>query len=90
MNSVTLTGSIAGPITSREFGSGEGAKTKARFLLSHDTEPSGDGTLVRETWDVSQEKGPVKYLLRIGRSREHTRGAMEKTLANIALLTEGN
>ena len=34
MNSVTLTGSIAGPITTREFGSGEAAKTKARFLLA--------------------------------------------------------
>lgn len=34
MNSVTLTGSIAGPITSREFGSGEAAKVKARFLLA--------------------------------------------------------
>lgn len=59
-------------------------------IWRYELEPSGDGTLVRETWDVSQEKGPVKYLLRTGRSREHTRGAMEKTLANIAGLTEGN
>jgi uncharacterized protein YndB with AHSA1/START domain len=47
-------------------------------------------TLVRETWDVSQEKGPVKHLLRTGRSRDHTRRAMEKTLENIARLTEAN
>jgi uncharacterized protein YndB with AHSA1/START domain len=59
-------------------------------IWRYELAPSGDGTLVRETWDISQEKGPVKYLLRTGRSREHTRDAMEKTLVNIAGLTEGN
>jgi uncharacterized protein YndB with AHSA1/START domain len=57
-------------------------------IWRYELESTGEGTLVRETWDVSQEKGPVKYLLRTGRSREHTRQAMEKTLANIARLTE--
>jgi hypothetical protein len=59
-------------------------------IWRYELEPADGGTLVRETWDVSQEKGPVKYLLRTGRSREHTRGAMEKTLANIARLTEAD
>jgi hypothetical protein len=59
-------------------------------IWRYELEPAGDGTLVRETWDVSQEKGPVKHLLRTGRSRDHTRQAMEKTLENIARLTEGH
>ena len=57
-------------------------------IWRYDLEPADGGTLVRETWDVSQEKGPIKHLLRVGRSREHTRGAMEKTLENIARITE--
>jgi uncharacterized protein YndB with AHSA1/START domain len=57
-------------------------------IWRYELEPAGDGTLVRETWDVSEEKGPVKHLLRTGRSRDHTRAAMEKTLENIARLTE--
>jgi uncharacterized protein YndB with AHSA1/START domain len=59
-------------------------------IWRYELEPAGDGTLVRETWDVSQEKGPVKHLLRMDRSRDHTRQAMEKTLQNIARLTEGH
>ena len=57
-------------------------------IWRYELEPGDNGTLVRETWDISQEKGPVKHLLRTGRSREHTRGAMEKTLENIAGITE--
>jgi len=56
-------------------------------IWRYELEPSAAGTLVRETWDISQEKGPVKRLLRVGRSREHTRHAMEKTLENIERLT---
>jgi uncharacterized protein YndB with AHSA1/START domain len=55
-----------------------------RYELS----PAAAGTLVRETWDISQEKGPVKHLLRTGRSKDHTRKSMEQTLVNIAKLTE--
>jgi uncharacterized protein YndB with AHSA1/START domain len=55
-----------------------------RYELEH----SDEGTVVRETWDISQEKGPLKHLLRVGRSRDHTRDAMERTLENIAGLTE--
>jgi hypothetical protein len=57
-------------------------------IWRYELEPSGDGTLVRESWDISQEKGPIKGLLRTGRSKEHTRASMEKTLVNIAKLTE--
>jgi uncharacterized protein YndB with AHSA1/START domain len=57
-------------------------------IWRYELEPAAGGTLVRESWDISQEKGPIKALLRVGRSKEHTRQAMEKTLVNIARLTE--
>ena len=57
-------------------------------IWRYELEPASGGTLVRESWDISQEKGPIKGVLRTGRSKEHTRGAMEKTLANIARITE--
>jgi uncharacterized protein YndB with AHSA1/START domain len=57
-------------------------------IWRYELEPADGGTRVCETWDISQEKGPLKHLLRIGRSREHTRDAMEKTLEKIAGLTE--
>ena len=57
-------------------------------IWRYELEPAAGGTLVREIWDISQEKGPIKGVLRTGRSKEHTRGAMEKTLANIARITE--
>jgi uncharacterized protein YndB with AHSA1/START domain len=58
-------------------------------IWRYELEPAdGGGTRVRETWDVAQEKGPVKYLLRTGKSKDHTRQSMEKTLAKIAELTE--
>jgi uncharacterized protein YndB with AHSA1/START domain len=57
-------------------------------IWRYELEPADGGTLVRESWDISQEKGPIKGLLGIGRSKDHTRTAMEKTLVNIARLTE--
>jgi hypothetical protein len=57
-------------------------------IWRYELEPADGGTLVRESWDISQEKGPIKSLLGIGPSKDHTRAAMEKTLANIAQLTE--
>ena len=57
-------------------------------IWRYELEPADGGTLVRETWDISQEKGPVKNLLRMGRSKDHTRESMEKTLAKIAELVE--
>jgi uncharacterized protein YndB with AHSA1/START domain len=57
-------------------------------IWRYELEPAEGGTLVRESWDISQEKDPLKSLLGIGKSKDHTREAMEKTLANIARLTE--
>jgi uncharacterized protein YndB with AHSA1/START domain len=57
-------------------------------IWRYELEPADGGTLVRESWDISQEKGPIKSLLGIGKSKDHTRAAMEQTLANIAQLTE--
>ena len=57
-------------------------------IWRYELEPAEGGTLVRESWDVSQEKGPIKGLLRTGRSKDHTRKSMEQTLVNIARLTE--
>ena len=69
-----------------------GGKFGGRFfggrIWRYELAPADGGTLVRESWDISQEKGPVKGILRTAKSKEHTRGAMEKTLANIALLVE--
>jgi hypothetical protein len=67
-------------------------KVQGRFfggrIWRYELEPADGGTLVRESWDISQEKGPVKNILRTAKSKEHTRSSMEKTLAKIADLTE--
>ncbi len=69
-----------------------GGKFGARFfggrIWRYELEPADGGTRVRETWDISEEKGPVKGILRTAKSKEHTRSAMEKTLAKIATLVE--
>jgi uncharacterized protein YndB with AHSA1/START domain len=69
-----------------------GGKLGARFfggrIWRYELEPAEGGTRVRESWDISEEKGPVKGILRTAKTKEHTRSAMEKTLANIAQLTE--
>ena len=57
-------------------------------IWRYELEPADGGTLVRESWDISREKGPIKNLLGIRKSKDHTRVAMEKTLENIARLTE--
>ena len=57
-------------------------------IWRYELEPAGAGTLVRESWDISQEKAPIKSLLRLGPTKNHTRQAMEKSLANIAGLVE--
>src|SRR5947208_15262999 len=58
-------------------------------IWRYELEPTVDGTLVRESWDVSQEKGPVQRLLRLERTREQTRTAMAATLAKIDELVTG-
>jgi uncharacterized protein YndB with AHSA1/START domain len=57
-------------------------------IWRYELEPTDGGTLVREIWDISQEKGPVKHLLRVGRVKAHTVESMEKTLAKIAEIVE--
>jgi uncharacterized protein YndB with AHSA1/START domain len=54
-------------------------------IWRYDLEPVDGGTRVRETWDISQEKG-TKMFLRAGKVHEHTRHSMEKTLENIEKL----
>jgi uncharacterized protein YndB with AHSA1/START domain len=69
-----------------------GGKLGARFfggrIWRYELEPADGGTLVRESWDISEEKGPVKGILRTAKSKEHTRSSIEKTLTNIAKLVE--
>ena len=58
-------------------------------IWRYELEPTEGGTLVRETWDVSQEKQPVHALLRLSRTRDHTRKAMDATLEKIeAIVTK--
>ena len=58
-----------------------GAKLGGGRIWRYDLEPVDGGTLVRETWDISQEAGLSKPL--VARGRDHTVKNMEKTLARI-------
>ena len=51
-------------------------------IWRYELEPVDGGTRVHETWDFSTVRG-FKLLLRLARSRNDTRAAMEKTLENI-------
>ena len=51
----------------------------------YELEPVDGGTRVRETWDISHEIG-TKFMLQNSRVHQHSREAMEKTLANIEQL----
>jgi uncharacterized protein YndB with AHSA1/START domain len=51
-------------------------------IWRYELEPQGDATLVRESWDISQEK--VKALVRPATNK--TREAMEKTLERISTI----
>ncbi len=55
-------------------------------IWRYELEPSGDGTLVRETWDVSQDK--QKFFLKKGSMPDNTGKAMTKTLKRLAELLE--
>jgi uncharacterized protein YndB with AHSA1/START domain len=56
-------------------------------IWRYELEPVEGGTLVRESWDISQEK--IKAIVRPARAR--TRTAMEKTLERIEeLVTAGS
>ena len=50
-------------------------------IWRYELEPVDGGTLVRESWDISQEAGLTRSL--VGRGRKHTMTNMEKTLARI-------
>ncbi len=63
-----------------------GGKLFGGRIWRYELEPTDGGTRVRESWDVSQEKEPVRRLLRGRRTREHTRKAMDATLAKIEQL----
>jgi uncharacterized protein YndB with AHSA1/START domain len=54
-------------------------------IWRYELEPADGGTRVHETWDFSAVRG-FKPLLRLARSRNDTRAAMEKTLENIEKL----
>ena len=55
-------------------------------IWRYELEPSGEGTLVRETWDVSQDK--QKLFLKKGSMPDNTGKAMTKTLKRLAELLE--
>ena len=55
------------------------AKFGGGRIWRYELEPTNGGTLVRETWDISQEK--VKAVVRPIKNK--TRDAMEKTLERI-------
>ena len=50
-------------------------------IWRYELEPVDGGTLVRESWDISQEAGFSKAF--VARGRKHTIENMEKTLARI-------
>jgi uncharacterized protein YndB with AHSA1/START domain len=54
-------------------------------LWRYELQAVDGGTSVRETWDFSAVRG-FKPILRLARSRDDTRAAMEKTLENIEAL----
>ena len=51
-------------------------------IWRYELEPQGDATLVRESWDISEEK--VKAIVRPAANK--TREAMKKTLERIAAI----
>jgi Polyketide cyclase / dehydrase and lipid transport len=58
-------------------------------IWRYELEPADGGTKVHETWDFSPVRG-LKPLLRLARSRNDTRAAMEKTLENIEKVLAGS
>jgi uncharacterized protein YndB with AHSA1/START domain len=56
-------------------------------IWRYEIEPVDGGSLVRESWDISQESAITKPLVRKGGAK--TRENMEKTLARIEQITTG-
>jgi hypothetical protein len=55
-------------------------------IWRYELEPSGDRTLVRETWDITQDK--QRFMLKVGPVGKQTKEAMTKTLERLAEITE--
>jgi uncharacterized protein YndB with AHSA1/START domain len=55
-------------------------------IWRYELEADGDGTLVRETWDITKDK--QRLMLKAGPVGKQTEGAMTKTLERLAELTE--
>ena len=58
-----------------------GRRTGGR-IWRYELEPKDDGTLVRESWDITQESALTKPLVKLSAGKTKTN--MEKTLARIA------
>ena len=57
-------------------------------IWRYELENADGGTLVRETWDITQDK--QRFMLRAGPVGKQTADAMTKTLARLAELTESS
>jgi uncharacterized protein YndB with AHSA1/START domain len=55
-------------------------------IWRYELTPTEDGTLVRETWDVSQDR--QRPMLKMGSTPRHAEDGMRATLARIAALLE--
>lgn len=55
-------------------------------IWRYELEPSGGGTLVRESWDITKDK--QRFMLKAGPVGKQTKDAMTRTLARLAELTE--
>ncbi len=55
-------------------------------IWRYELEPTEDGTLVRETWDVSQDR--QRPMIKMGSMPRQTEDGMRATLARIAALVE--
>ena len=59
-------------------------------IWRYELEPVDGGTRVRETWDMSQEKGLAKPFVKLGGTADKTRKSMEQSLENIERLVKGD
>jgi uncharacterized protein YndB with AHSA1/START domain len=57
-------------------------------IWRYQLEPAGDGTTVRESWDISRDH--QRLFLRLGKLPATTKSNMDKTLARIEELTTGS
>jgi uncharacterized protein YndB with AHSA1/START domain len=55
-------------------------------IWRYEFEATGDGTLVRESWDITKDK--QRFMLQAGPVGKHTKDAMTKTLERLAEMTE--